>query len=149
MILVKSHCDMCCYSMKMFQTPTQNLIAASATYCLYWEKKKKNKRDFKVLWAKMGVASLSYTYNKKLWQKVLKNMELFGIDHATCAERSLPLQIWLCFCYLFLSSTWGVQKLWSSEGRYISRDTLVWVPFSCTNSQCGFQETKFQTWNTL
>lgn len=134
--------------MKMFQTPTQNLIAASATYCLYW-KKKENKRNFKVFWAKMGVASLSYTYNKMLWQKVLKNMELSSIAHVTCAERSLPLQIWLCFCHSFLSSTWEVQKLWSSERRCIYRDTLVWVPFSCTDSLCGFQESKIQTWNTL
>lgn len=41
----------------------------------------------------MGVASLSYTYNKKLWQKVLKNMELSGTAHVICAERSLPLQM--------------------------------------------------------
>lgn len=40
----------------------------------------------------MVVASLSYTCNRKLWQKVLENMGLFGIAHAICAERSLPLQ---------------------------------------------------------
>lgn len=112
-------------------------------------KKKENKRNFKVLWAKMGLASLCYTYNNNLWHKAFKNMELSGIAHVTSAERSLPLQIWLSFRHSFLSSTWGVQKLWSSEGKYIYRDTLVWVPFSCTDSQCGFQESKIQTWHTL
>lgn len=130
----------------MFQTPTQILIATSATYCLYWKKKKENKRNFKVLWAKMGLASLCYTYNKNLWHKALKI-----IWHClfTSAGRSLPLQIWLTFCHSFLSTAWGVQKLWSSEGKYIYRDTLVWVPFSCTDSRCGFQESKIQTWHTL
>lgn len=36
------------------------------------KKKKENKRNFKVLWAKMGLASLCYTYNKNLWHKALK-----------------------------------------------------------------------------
>lgn len=82
----------------------------------------------------------------------IKHSKLSGIIwHClfTSAGRSLPLQIWLTFCHSFLSTAWGVQKLWSSEGKYIYRDTLVWVPFSCTDSRCGFQESKIQTWHIL
>lgn len=140
--------------MLLFNEDVSNTYTKSnCSFChllpLLKKKKKGNKRNLKVLWAKMGDASLTYTYNKKLWQKILWHMELFGLAHATCAERSLPWQIRLCFCHSFLSSTWEVWKLWNSEGTQIYRDTSVWVPFSCTNSQHSFWESKIQTWNTL
>lgn len=133
--------------MKMFQTPTQKLIAASATYCLYWNKKE-NKRISKFcelkwempVWVTPTVRSCGRKYFDT-WNYLALLMPRVLRDHC--------LGKYDCAFAIHLSSTWEVWKLWSSEGTYIHRDTLVWVPFSCRNSQYVFWESKIQTWNTL
>lgn len=125
MILVKSHRDACCCSARTFQTPTWKLIAASAIHHLLKKIKKIQKFCF-LKW--------------QLLVSVKPVMESCGRRYVktwSCLALSMPymlrdccLQIWLFFCHLFLSSTWRVRRVQSSEGRSLCKDIMFiffWV----------------------
>lgn len=93
---------MCCYSMKMFQTPTQNLIAASATYCLYWEKKKKIKGISKFCELKWELPVWVTPTTRSCGRKYLKTWNYLALimlhvlrDHCLC---KYDCAFAICFC---------------------------------------------------